>query len=102
MAAPETRLSQKDRREQAAEARRAVSSQKRQVETIEAKVSELEGKQAQLTQELQDPAVYSTPHRLSTVNQSLRTIQTELNRKTTEWEAAVQKLAELERIEAGS
>ena len=102
VAAPESRLSQKERREQAAEARRAVGNQKRHVETIEAKVVELESKQASLTQELQSPAVYSTPHRLNAVNQSLREIQAELNRKTNEWESAVQKLAELERIEAGA
>ncbi|MFO1461754.1 MAG: ABC-F family ATP-binding cassette domain-containing protein [Verrucomicrobiota bacterium] len=89
--------SQRERREQNAEARRLVSAQRKLVSGIEADIARLEERQAALTEELQRPETYTEPGRAVALNTEMRQIATEIGAKTTAWEAAAGRLEYLER-----
>ena len=94
--------SQKELRQRAAEARRAVSEQRRKVAGLETVIAALEERQEALANELERPETYATPGRALTLNQELRSLVDDLDRATTDWEAAANRLAELEAGEASA
>ena len=75
--------SQRERKEQNAEARRQVSAQRKLVSGIEADIARLEERQAALTQELQRPETYTEAGRAVALNTEMRQIATEIGAKTT-------------------
>ncbi|MBL9174801.1 MAG: ABC-F family ATP-binding cassette domain-containing protein [Verrucomicrobiales bacterium] len=89
--------SQRERKEQNAEARRQVSAQRKLVSGIEADIARLEERQAALTQELQRPETYTEPGRAVALNTEMRQIAAEIGAKTTAWESAAGRLEYLER-----
>jgi ATP-binding cassette, subfamily F, member 3 len=93
-AAPQ--LNQKERRQQAAEARKTVAAQKRLVSGLEATIARLEERQNELTTELERPETYSSPGRAVAINEEMRRIASDLVRRTADWEAAASRLASLE------
>jgi ATP-binding cassette subfamily F protein 3 len=93
-AAPQ--VSQKERRQQNADTRSALASQKKHVAQLEARVANLEAKQNELANELEKPTTYSTPGRALTINQEMRAVAHDLHKATTEWEQAATRLAEIE------
>jgi ATP-binding cassette subfamily F protein 3 len=88
--------SQKERRQQAADARKALASQRKHVTQLEGQVTALERKQNDLANELESPTTYATPGRALTLNQQLRSLAHDLNKATSEWEAAATRLARME------
>lgn len=88
--------SQKDQKQLAAEARKALGEQKRLVAALELAVAALESRQADLAAELEKPETYTTSGRAVTVNAEVKAVADELATKTAEWEAAASKLAALE------
>ncbi len=68
-----------------------------QVGVLEKKVSELEAKQAEITAALEAPETYADKGKFHHLNRELSTIVDQINAATTEWEAAVTKLTEMER-----
>lgn len=99
-AARQDGLSQKERKEQAATARRELGAQRRQVAALEADVARLEERHATLTAELEKPDTYTTPGRAVAVNTELSQVQKDLTAKINAWEAAAARLSRLE-SEAG-
>lgn len=89
-------LNQKERRQQAAEIRKAISAQKREVTRLEEAVSKLEARQTELAQQLEDPAVYQKPGAALRLNQEIRTLVDKLEVATREWEAAATRLHDME------
>jgi ATP-binding cassette subfamily F protein 3 len=95
--APEApRISQKERRQLAAEARRHLSSCRRKVSELEKKIAELEQRQAALAAELEQPATYATAGRATEINQRMRAIVGDLAYATRDWEEEASRLASLE------
>ncbi|MCX6863005.1 MAG: ABC-F family ATP-binding cassette domain-containing protein [Verrucomicrobia bacterium] len=88
--------SSKERRQQAAEARKAMGFQKKHVTTLEARIASLEAKQVQLTAEMEKPETYTKPGRSMEIQQQIRAVGHDLHKVSTDWEAAATKLAELE------
>jgi ATP-binding cassette subfamily F protein 3 len=88
--------SQKERRQQAADARKALASQRKHVTQLEGQVTALERKQNDLANELERPTTYATPGRALTLNQQLRSLAHDLDKATSEWEAAATRLARME------
>jgi len=88
--------SQKERRQQAADARKALASQRKHVTQLEGQVTALERKQNDLANELESPTTYATPGRALTLNQQLRSLAHDLDKATSEWEAAATRLARME------
>jgi len=86
----------KDRRQQTADARKALVSQRKHVAQLEAQVEALERKQGDLANELEKPTSYTTPGRALTLNQQLRAVAHDLHRTNVEWEAAATRLEQLE------
>jgi ATP-binding cassette, subfamily F, member 3 len=95
-ARPIETASQKERRQQAADARKALASQRKHVTQLEGQVTALERKQNDLANELESPTTYATPGRALTLNQQLRTLAHDLDKATSEWEAAATRLARME------
>jgi len=93
---PVITTSSKERRQQAAEARKAMGFQKKHVATLEARIATLEAKQVQLTAEMEKPETYTKPGRSQELQQQLRTVGHDLHKASTDWEAAATKLSELE------
>lgn len=96
---PQTKVdqrSQKERKEQAAEVRRLVQAQRREVSGLETDIARLEERQAHLTAELELPATYSTPGRTVAINGELSRLQVELAAKINAWESAAARLSRLE------
>jgi len=67
-----------------------------QVGVLEKKVSELEAKQAEITAALEAPETYADKGKFHHLNRELSTIVDQINAATSEWEAAVTKLTEME------
>ncbi len=88
--------SQKERKEQAAQSRKELSSQRRMVSALEADVARLEERHAALTLELEKPETYSTPGRAVAINTDLAKVQGELSAKINAWEAAAARLTVME------
>jgi ATP-binding cassette subfamily F protein 3 len=95
-ARPIETASQKERRQQAADARKALASQRKHVTQLEGQVTALERKQNDLANELESPTTYATPGRALTLNQQLRSLAHDLDKATSEWEAAATRLARME------
>jgi ATP-binding cassette subfamily F protein 3 len=95
-ARPMETASQKERRQQAADARKALASQRKHVTQLEGQVTALERKQNDLANELESPTTYATPGRALTLNQQLRSLAHDLDKATSEWEAAATRLARME------
>ena len=93
---PVITASSKERRQQAAEARKAMGFQKKHVTTLEARIASLEAKQVQLTAEMEKPETYTKPGRSMEIQQQIRAVGHDLHKVSTDWEAAATKLAELE------
>jgi len=66
----------------------------KEVARLEQLVAELEAKQAKLTTELADPATYSQGAKVQQLNAELKTTTDALQRATTDWEKAAQKLTD--------
>jgi ATP-binding cassette subfamily F protein 3 len=90
------RPTQKDRRQQAAEARKVMGAQKKRVTLLETEISNIEKRIVDLTAELELPATYAQPRRVNEINQLLKQATADLERRNGEWEAAAEKLSELE------
>jgi ATP-binding cassette subfamily F protein 3 len=90
------RPTQKDRRQQAAEARKVLGAQKKRVTLLETEISNIEKRIVDLTAELELPATYAQPRRVNEINQLLKQATADLERRNGEWEAAAEKLSELE------
>ncbi len=90
------RISQKERRQLAAEARRHLSSCRRKVGELEKKIADLEKQQAALAVELEQPGTYAAPGRAVEINQRLRSIVMDLAYATRDWEEEASRLASLE------
>jgi ATP-binding cassette subfamily F protein 3 len=69
-----------------------------EVSHLEQKVSELESKQAEITAELEKPETYTQAGRAQHLNRELSAMVDQLTAATAEWEAAVTKLGELEKL----
>jgi len=69
-----------------------------EVSHLEQKVSELESKQAEITAELEKPETYTQAGRAQHLNRELSAMVDQLTAATAEWEAAVTRLGELERL----
>ena len=95
------KVTQKDRRQQAADARKLVSAQRKRVSLLEGEIANLEKKVGDLTAELELPATYSQPRRINEVNQLIKQATADLERRTNEWEAAASRLTELEKDAQG-
>jgi ATP-binding cassette subfamily F protein 3 len=95
------KLTQKDRRQQAADARKLVSAQRKRVSLLEGEIATLEKKLGELTAELELPATYAQPRRVNEINQLLKQATADLERRTGEWEAAAHRLTELEKTAEG-
>jgi len=88
--------SQKERKEEAAEVRRELGAQQRQVAALETDIARLEQRQSELAAELELPATYSTPGRTVAVNGELKRLQIELAAKINAWEAAAARVTRME------
>jgi ATP-binding cassette subfamily F protein 3 len=86
----------KERRVQAADARRQLSEQRKRVGILEREIAALETKQTNLTAELEKPETYSRGGAMMQLNRELMSVQDDLAAKTAEWEAAAQRIAALE------
>jgi ATP-binding cassette subfamily F protein 3 len=76
---------------------RARKEQQQAVTSLEREISGLEKKQVELTAELEKPETYQAAGRAMEINRELIHVQEQLAELTPEWEAAAQKLAEMER-----
>jgi ATP-binding cassette subfamily F protein 3 len=86
----------KERRQQAADARRQLSEQRKRVGILEREIAALETKQTHLTAELEKPETYHRGATMMQLNRELMAVQDDLAAKTAEWEAAAQKITALE------
>jgi ATP-binding cassette subfamily F protein 3 len=94
VAAP--KLTQKERRQASAEARRLLSVQRRSVQDFEARIAAAEKRQQELAAELESPSTYGKSGRTLEINQTLRSLAHDLSRLNHQWEAASRRLEELE------
>jgi ATP-binding cassette subfamily F protein 3 len=90
-------LSQKERRQLAAEARRQLSGRKKRVTELESKITRLEEKQVALAAELEAPETYQTPGRAAALTEEIRLLVLSLEETTKAWEQAANDLASVER-----
>ncbi len=90
----------KERKRIEAEARQARSRGRKEhqqkAHVLEKAIEKLEARQLELTAELENPVTYDEPGRAQEVNRELGDVVRRLGSKTTEWEAAVAKLAEID------
>ncbi|HSH96501.1 MAG TPA: ABC-F family ATP-binding cassette domain-containing protein, partial [Roseimicrobium sp.] len=93
-----------DRKEQKrleAEQRQARSQGRKdaqkKVADLEKTVAALEAKQVELTAVLESPDTYNTPGAAQQANRELANVCDELKRRTAEWEAASEKLSEMDK-----
>ncbi|MBA3832271.1 MAG: ABC-F family ATP-binding cassette domain-containing protein [Chthoniobacterales bacterium] len=87
---------QKQQKRAEAEARKALAKGRRETEKrahdLEMQIAILEGRQKELSGELEDPAAYEPGGRAVAINRELSTVSDELARLTTEWEKATAEL----------
>ncbi len=95
------KFTQKDRRQQAADARKLVSAQRKRVTLLEGEIAGLEKKMTELTAELELPATYAQPRRINEINQQIKQAGADLERRNREWEEAANRLTELEKAAEG-
>ncbi len=106
---PQRALSGADRKEQKrleAEQRQARSRDRKDrqqlVHRLEKEIQELETRIAGLTAELEKPETYQTPGRPMQINRELAEAQSDLAQRTSAWEAASAKIAEIEKQESAT
>jgi predicted nucleic acid-binding Zn-ribbon protein len=73
-----------------------LGAQKKRVTLLETEISNIEKRIVDLTAELELPATYAQPRRVNEINQLLKQATADLERRNGEWEAAAEKLSELE------
>lgn len=87
---------QKQQRRAEADARKALAKSRRESEKraqeLEMQIATLEGRQKELTAELEDPAAYEPGGRAVAINRELSAVSAELARLTAEWENATAEL----------
>jgi len=81
------RVSLKEQKEQRKAAERAERERRKQIEHLEMRIAHLEGKQRELTAELEKPEVYAPGGPVMELNRELTAVTEELERTTAEWEA---------------
>lgn len=64
----------------------------KEVARLEAKITELEAKKSELENKLADPAVYSNGEKAKAVQRDIEAVAAEIDKTTTAWEAAAEKL----------
>ncbi|MEY2598491.1 MAG: hypothetical protein RLZZ142_750 [Verrucomicrobiota bacterium] len=74
---------------------RMVREHEKAVAAVEARIEELESRQAELTKQLEDPASYADAARAIQINRELMGVQQDLEEATAQWEAAAEALAAL-------
>jgi len=88
---------QKEQRRAEAEARKALAKTRREreqrIHDLEMQIATREGRQKELTAELEDPAAYEPGGRAVAINRELSAVSAELERLTAEWEKATAELA---------
>ncbi|MGJ8638111.1 MAG: ribosomal protection-like ABC-F family protein [Opitutaceae bacterium] len=93
------KISAKDRRRMAAEARKKDASgrkaKERKVAKLEADIQKLELEQTELSKQLEDPDSYSDPELAKDLNIKAARISKYLEEKNYEWEAAAEELSAL-------
>jgi ATP-binding cassette subfamily F protein 3 len=72
-----------------------VREHEKAVAAVEARIEELESRQAELTKQLEDPASYADAARAIQINRELMGVQQDLEEATAQWEAAAEALAAL-------
>ena len=82
------RLSYEEQKRQEAERRKA----EKLVAKIEAEIEALEGKKSELEAKMADPAVYSNGEKAKAVQRELDEVASQIEEKTSEWEAASEAL----------
>lgn len=82
------RLTLKEQKEQRKSAERAERERRKHIEHLEMRIAHLEGKQRELTVELEKPEVYAPGGPVMELNRELTAVTEELERTTAEWEAA--------------
>lgn len=97
-------LSRKEQKRLEAEQRNARSrerkAQQQVVHQLEKRIQELEQRQAEITVELEKPETYEKGGSAPQLNREMRHNEDELARLTAEWEAAANRLAEMESADA--
>ena len=93
----EEKKAENQRREAALMAKRAL---KKSINEMEALITTLEKKQADLSLELELPATYDHPAGAMRLNRSLMDVQDLLTKTTTKWEKALEDLAAMENAPA--
>ncbi len=95
--APMGMREQKQQRRAEADARKALAKAQRESEKrahdLEMQIATLEGRQKELTAELEDPTVYEPGGRAVAINRELSGVTDELARLTSDWEKATANLA---------
>ena len=93
-------VSRKEQKRLEAEARQAKSkvrqAQRKIVTELEKRIERLERRQAELIELLEDPASYEKGGKAPEFNRELGGVQDDLEGLTADWEAAAEKLAEIE------
>ncbi len=92
-------LNQKERKQQAAEARKLVALQQRIVTELEQSIAALEKEQAELVAALENPETYKTPGRGPLLNAKMIDLTRDLAAKNAAWESAAQKLTAVKAVD---
>jgi ATP-binding cassette subfamily F protein 3 len=89
----------REQRRAEAEERKAAArlerERKKQVEHLEMRIMHLEGRQKELSAELEKPETYEAGGAAIQLNRELMSVQEDLQRTTAEWEALASKVAEV-------
>ena len=92
----------KERKRIEAELRQARSRKRKKhrhtIQRLEKDIEELETRQTKLTTELENPKTYDEPGRAQGINRELSGVVGNLQSLTSEWEAAVAKLSEIDSV----
>ncbi|MEM8868027.1 MAG: ABC-F family ATP-binding cassette domain-containing protein [Verrucomicrobiota bacterium] len=92
-------ISAKERRRQAAQARKEESAKRQRIERkvaeLESAILTLEETQKELSKQLEDPSTYTDPGKAKELNQSASRITKRLEEKNYEWEIAAEELSNL-------
>jgi len=81
------RVSLREQKEQRKSAERAERERRKRIEHLEMRIAHLEGRQKELTEELEKPEVYAPGGPVMELNRELMSVADELERTTAEWEA---------------
>lgn len=74
---------------------RVRRSQEELVRSLESEIQKLEGRQAELVNDLEKPETYEAPGRAQQINRELLDVQHRLAELNPEWEQAATKLGEM-------